>query len=76
VTLNIDPKRVPPEMSEIFKRMAPDKRITKNKMQHYLAKKYKNELAKNIVEILAPYFSHFNQNLDQDAYVKGINDAF
>ena len=75
-TLSIDVKKAPPQMEKIFKIMAPDKRISKVKMQQYLAKRYKGELAKNIVEILTPSFGNFLQNLDFGLYVGGINAIF
>lgn len=63
-------------MKEIFQKItAPETKLSKFRFTQFLAKRYKDRLAKVIVEILAPNFSNYNM-IEYKDYCKGINDIF
>lgn len=58
-------------------KIAPDKRLTKQRLKEFLAKRYKDGLASRITSIMGPYLGNYNQNtISIDDFAQGLEMLF
>ena len=66
--------RKDPNLINYFHNLAQDKRLSKNRMKEFLAKRYKDYLADRILKSIISFFNSFIINLDFGMYCDSIEN--